>query len=45
MIATWSNSDDSNTNDENQNFANLCLIAQEDEVQSEHVLDFTFDEL
>ena len=45
MVATWSDSDDSSTDDENQNFANLCLMTQEDEVQSEHVLDFTFDEL
>ena len=40
MVATWSNSEESNFNEENQNITNLCLMTQEDKVQSEYSLDF-----
>ena len=45
MIAIWSDNKESNFDEENQNIANLCLMAQDDEVQFEYTLNFTFDEL
>ena len=34
-MATWSDSDDSTTDEETQDEANLCLMAHENEVSSE----------
>ena len=45
MVATQGNSEGSSFDDKNSNIANLCLVAQEDEVQSEQIVDFIFDEL
>ena len=45
MIPTWSDSDKSSSKEEIQSVANLCLMAQDDEVTSKLSLDFTFEEL
>ena len=45
MIAIWSDNKKSSFNEENQSITKLCLMAQEDEIQFEHILDFIFDEL
>lgn len=45
MVATLSDSEDINSNKEERNTANLCLITLEDEVSVEYNLEFTFDEL
>lgn len=38
-MATQSNSEDSSFEEETQEIANLCLMAQESEVTSENILD------
>ena len=46
MMATWSGSDESSSEEEDSNEqANLCLMAHENEVNSETPSDFTFEEL
>ena len=45
MIATWSDSDESSSDEEDKNIVNLYLMAQDDEVTFEITLDFTFEEL
>ena len=45
MTAIWDDSDESSFKEEEQEVVNLCLMAYEKEVNSEHQLDFTFDEL
>ena len=45
-MATWSESDESSSEEEDSNEqANLCLMAHENEVNSETPSDFTFEEL
>ena len=46
MIATWGKSDDSSSQSEEEyeEIANLCLMAQDEEVTSEF-LDNSYDEL
>ena len=44
MMATWSRSDESSSEEENSNEqANLCLMAHENEVNTETPDDFTFE--
>ena len=46
MMATWSGSDESSSEEEDSNEqANLCLMAHENEVNTEIPNDFTFEEL
>ena len=45
MVTTWSDSDESGLDEDTQNEVNLCFMAQEDEVNSEPSLKFTFEEL
>ena len=45
MMATWSNSDDSTSNDESYEEANMCLMAHENEVITETQNKFFYDEL
>ena len=45
MVVTWSDSDDSMSDEKNQEVVNLCLMIQEEEVTSELLLDFIFEEL
>ena len=45
MMATWSDSDDSITDKESHEEANLCLMAHENEVTSETQNKFFYDEL
>ena len=46
MVATWSDSDESNFEEEDSyKQANLCLMAHENEVNAETPNDFTFEEL
>ena len=44
-MATWSDSDDSTTDEESHEEANLCLMAHENEVTFETQNKFTNDEL
>ena len=44
-MVTWSDSDDSTTDEETQKEANLCLITHENKVSSETQSEFTYDEL
>ena len=45
IVAAQSDNNKSISDEENKNVVNLCLMAQDDEVTFELVLDFTFDEL
>lgn len=45
MVATWSGSEDSSSNKEEEKSTNLCLMALENDVIFETNLEFTFDEL
>ena len=46
MMATWSGTDDSSSEEEDSTEqANLCLMAHENEVDTETPIDFTFEEL
>ena len=46
MVATWSDSDESSSEEEDSHEqANLCLMAHENEVNTETPNDFTFEEL
>ena len=45
IVTTQSDNDASSSNQEDQNIENLCLMAQDGEIISEHILDFIFDEL
>ena len=45
MMAIWSDSDDSITDEESHEEANLCLIAYENEVTFETQNEFTYDKL
>ena len=45
MIATWSDSEDSSSDEEAQKIVNLYLIAQEDEVTLDTQSKFSFEEL
>ena len=45
MMAIWSNSDDSNTDEESHEKANLCLLAHENEVTPKTQNKFSYDEL
>ena len=46
MVATWSDSDDSSSEEEEAHEqANLCLMAHENEVSAEISNEFTFEEL
>ena len=45
ILATWSDSEDSSFKEEIQEEANLCLMAQEEEVISKTKYEFTFNEL
>ena len=45
MIVIWRDSDELGSDEEIQNVANLCFIAQEDEINLEPSLEFTFNEL
>ena len=45
MMATWSDSNDSTSDEESHEEANLCLMAHENEVISETQNKFSYDEL
>ena len=45
MMAIWSNSDDSTTNEETHEEANLYLMTHKNEVSPETQSEFTYDEL
>ena len=45
MMATWSDSEDSTSEEEQKEVANLCFMANDDEVSAENLSDFTFNEL
>ena len=44
MVA-WCNSEESSSDNEHKEGANVCLMAQKDEVHSDLYLDFNIDEL
>ena len=44
-MAIWSDSDDSTTDEESHEEANLCLMAHENEITLETQNEFTYDEL
>ena len=45
MVTTQNGSDKSSSDGEDQNVVNLCLMTQDDEIKSEHILDFIFNKL
>ena len=45
MMAAWNENEDSSSNEEAQEVANLCLATYQEEVNFENTLDFIFDEL
>ena len=47
MVATWSDSDESSSSEEEklEKEANLCLMGLEDKVCTESNLEFTYEEL
>ena len=45
MMATWSDSEDSSSEEEQKEVANLCFMANNDEVKDNSEPEFTFEEL
>ena len=45
MMATWSESEDSSSEEEQKEVTNLCLMSNENEIIDETQSDFIFEEL